>query len=130
MECTKEQVSDFHKEIDGFQKEFEKKMQIHGEVLAKSIETINSISDTDKNLAKKIENVKSKIFSEAVGTTKEIAIVTIWKHVTEFTTSHLNDYVSKFFKSLLDAKDVASQSVINAIHERLDKANDAHKTIC
>lgn len=64
MECTKEQVNDFHKEIDGLQKEFEKKLQVHGEDLAKAAKTINStISTTDYDWSKKIEDVKSNVFS-------------------------------------------------------------------
>lgn len=89
----------------------------------------DSIIDTDNSLSKKIKDVKSKIVSEAVGITAKEIIATpaADKQVTSFTTSHLKDYVSKFFKSLLEAKDVASQSEIKAIHERLEKTGDAYK---
>lgn len=45
-----------------------------------------------------------------------------------FATTNLKDYVSKFLKSLLDSEDVASHSKIEALHKRIGKDEDAHKT--
>lgn len=118
MECTKEQANDFLKEMDGLQKNFEKKLQVHGEALTKAVVTINSsISENDNHLIKRIDKVETKVVVEAVGTTEEIAAAAANTKVMFFATTHLKRYVSKFFNSLLVDKDVASESEINALHK-------------
>lgn len=109
MNCTKEQVTDFHKGVNSLEKHFDKKLQVNGEDLAKAVETINSsISKDDNRLSKKIDEVEAKVVAEAMGTVKEIVVTAATnKKVTSFVTCHLKEYFDKFFKSLLDANSVA-----------------------
>lgn len=128
MQCTKEQVNNFHKEIDGIQTEFEKKQEVYGSNLAKVVETINStISKTDNRMSKKIEDVESKVVSDAIGKTKEVVATTTDRQVTAFSIIHLKDYVSKFFKALLTKNGVAFPEDVDVIQDRLIKAEDAQK---
>lgn len=87
------------------------------------METINSdITATSNDLTKKIEDAKSSIVAEAVGTTQEIATAVANKQVTSFATSHLKDYVSKFFMALLTDNDVAFAEDVDIVQDRLAKA--------
>lgn len=127
VECTKKQVHNFNKEIDGHRNEFKKKMCDHREALAKSIKTIKSVTtNTDNKLSKKID-VVIEVVGEAVGMAKEIAVATAGKLVSDFTTDHLNGYISKLLPDLLKAEDIASLANINVVHEFLEKTDDAHK---
>lgn len=94
MECMKEQVSNIHKDIDGLQQEFKKKIQVQEDDLTKAIETINSsISETDNRLSKTINEIESKVVAEVVGMPKEITATAANTEVTSFATTHLKGYV-------------------------------------
>lgn len=67
MNYTKEQITDFNKEIDGLREEFKKKLQVCGEDLGKAVETITtSITKVDNHLTAKIDVVQAKVVVEAV----------------------------------------------------------------
>lgn len=64
-----------------------------------------------------------------VANAKEEAASVASKHIADFAMLHLEDYVSKFFKSLLDAENVAPFGEIEAIHTRLKEAKNEHKNL-
>lgn len=87
------------------------------------------MKEVNNRLTKQIDEVHAEVVVEAIGTAKEIVVAASNKEVTSFATTHLKDYASKFFKSLLDNEDVASHLEIKAIHKSLSKTEEAHKAL-
>lgn len=67
--------------------------------------------------------------AEAVNSVKEIAIAAASQQIVDFVINNLKDYVSKFFKELLENEDVAPFSETQAILTRLKEVKDAHKDL-
>lgn len=109
-------VTDFKKEVEGLSKEFFNNLQVKGDELTKAFETIqSSLTAVDTRLSSKINAVEAKVISKAVGMAKEIVAATAITEVTKNFTTHLKDYVSMFFKSVLDNEDVALFSELHAM---------------
>lgn len=114
--------------MDALRKDFDTKLKVKDDDLTKTVETIHStINTVDNHLTKQIVEVKAKVVAEAVGTAKDIATIAANTEITNFATKNLMDYVSKFFKSLLDDECVASHFEIETQHKHIPENEDAHK---